>query len=66
MKLKTKVSILYNKDLQSELQLEVDEFIVDFYGNYTPIVGVYFSGNMGSQRVGDTLPSDYGLTLITN
>ncbi|MEN8885459.1 MAG: carboxypeptidase-like regulatory domain-containing protein [Winogradskyella sp.] len=66
VKLKTKVSILYNKDLQSELQLEVDEFIVDFYGNYTPIVGVYFSGNMGSQRVGDTLPSDYGLTLITN
>ena len=66
VKLKTKVSILYNKDLQSELQLEVDEFIVDYYGNYTPIVGVYFSGNMGSQRIGDTLPSDYGLTLITN
>ncbi|WP_339623503.1 carboxypeptidase-like regulatory domain-containing protein [uncultured Winogradskyella sp.] len=64
--LKHKVSLLYNKDLQSELQLEVDHFIIDFYGNYEPIVGVYFSGNMGSQRVGDTLPSDYGLTLITN
>ncbi len=38
-----------------------DEFFVDAYGNYTPIIGVYFSGAMGGQRVGDTLPSDYGI-----
>jgi hypothetical protein len=59
--LSDKVAILYNNKFQSGLQLEVDEFFVDAYGNYTPIIGVYFSGAMGSQRVGDALPSDYGL-----
>jgi len=43
------------------LQLEIDEFFIDTYGNYGPIIGVYFSGVMGNQRVGDTLPLDYGL-----
>jgi len=61
VKLKDKVTILYDKEIQSELQLEVDEFYVDTYGNYTPIIGVYFSGALGNQRVGDTLPLDYGL-----
>lgn len=61
VKLKDKVSVLYNKEIQSEFQLEIDEFFVDTYGNYSPIIGVYFSGAMGSQRVGDTLPLDYGL-----
>ncbi|WP_179009227.1 carboxypeptidase-like regulatory domain-containing protein [Winogradskyella forsetii] len=59
--LKDKVSILFDKDFQSELHLKSDEFFVDVYGNYTPVVGIYFSGVMGSQRVGDTLPMDYGL-----
>ncbi len=59
--LSSKVSILYNKEIQSEMELRIDEFYVDTYGNYSPILGVYFSGAMGSQRVGDTLPSDYGL-----
>lgn len=59
--LKENVSILYDKDFQSELQLEINEFFIDTYGNYAPIIGVYFSGVMGNQRVGDTLPLDYGL-----
>lgn len=62
--LKDKVSILYNKDFQSELHLEIDEFYVDIYGNYTPIIGLYFGGAMGTQRVGDTLPLDYGISKI--
>lgn len=56
----SKVTILYDKEIQSAMELNIDAFYVDSYGNYTPIVGVYFSGDMGSQRVGDTLPSDYG------
>ena len=59
--LKNKVSILYNKELQSELQLAVEEFYIDSFGHYLPIQGVYFSGAMGSQRIGDTLPLDYDL-----
>lgn len=59
--LSSKVSILYKKEVQSEMELRIDEFFVDIYGNYLPILGVYFSGAMGSQRVGDILPSDYGI-----
>lgn len=61
VRLSDKVSILYNKESQSSIQLEITEFFIDTYGNYTPIKGVYFSGDLGNQRVGDTLPSDYGL-----
>lgn len=60
--LKDRVNILFDKEAQSEIKLSVEEFFVDEYGNYTPILGVYFIGAMGSQRLGDTLPSDYGIT----
>ncbi len=60
--LSDKVSILFNKKAQSELVQDISEFFVDTYGNYTPIIGLYFGGAMGSQRVGDTVPSDYGLS----
>ena len=59
--LSDKVTILFNKDLQSELQLSIDHFFIDKYGNYSPVIGVFFSGAMGRQRVGDTLPLNYGL-----
>ena len=61
--LKNKVSIVFNNDLktQSDLKLDISEFFVDTYGYHFPIRGVYFNGFMGSQRVGDTLPLDYGL-----
>ena len=58
--LKDKVAILFEKSQQSAIQLEVAEFYVDKFGNYAPIKGVYFSGTLGNQRVGDALPSDYG------
>jgi len=61
VKLKDKVTLLYNKDTQSELQLKIDEFFVDNFGNFTPIIGLYFSGALGSQRAGDRLPLDYGI-----
>jgi hypothetical protein len=60
--LSSKVSILYNSEIQSKMELKIDEFFVDTYGNYSPIIGVYFSGEMARLRVGDTLPSDYGIT----
>ena len=61
VKLNTKVSILFDNNAQSEMFIDVKEFYVDRYGNYTPIKGVFFSGFMGNQRVGDALPLDYGL-----
>lgn len=62
VQLEKTVNILFNKKLQSKLELEVKEFFVDNYGYYTPIIGLYFSGFMGNQRVGDSLPLDYGIT----
>ncbi|MCB0398312.1 MAG: carboxypeptidase-like regulatory domain-containing protein [Winogradskyella sp.] len=59
--LKQKVSILYDRKEQSDIESYVDSFLVDAYGNYSAIKGVYFNGAMGSQRMGDTLPLDYGL-----
>ncbi len=59
--LSSKVSIVYNKNVQSQLQFEVPEIYIDQYGNYSPILGVYFSGAMGKQRIGDLLPTDYEL-----
>lgn len=59
--LEKNVVIVFNKDIQSRIDLRTDKFYIDKYGNYAPIVGVYFSGSMGNQRVGDSLPSDYGL-----
>ncbi len=61
--LKDDVSIIFNMDLdlQSEFKLEIDEFFVDKYGNASPILGLYFGGVIGAQRLGNTLPLDYGL-----
>ncbi|WP_243473621.1 carboxypeptidase-like regulatory domain-containing protein [Winogradskyella sp. MH6] len=59
--LKQKVSILYDRKEQSDINVYVDSFFLDAYGNYSAIKGVYFNGAMGSQRMGDTLPLDYGL-----
>ena len=55
------LSILYNKNRQSEMQSLVDEFTIDEYGNHSPLQQVLFSGDMGNQRVGNLLPFDYEL-----
>ena len=57
--LKDKVVILYNKKAQSSLQVHSEFFVIDQYGNYAPINTVLFSGEMGSQRIGDSLPFDF-------
>lgn len=56
-----RVSILFEKKEQSAIEIYVDTILLDAYGNYSEIKGVYFSGAMGSQRIGDTLPLDFGL-----
>ena len=59
VQLNNRISILYNKERQSDLRLKTDALYIDSYGNYLPIQGVLFSGAMGDQRIGDILPSDY-------
>lgn len=58
--LENSVIILYDNVDQTRIIASVP-FYIDKYGNYAPIAGVYFSGVMGDKRIGDSLPSDYGL-----
>lgn len=55
------LSILYDKKLQSAMQVNGENFIIDQYGNYAPIPNVLFGGDIGNQRLGDALPFDYQL-----
>ncbi|MFP4844342.1 carboxypeptidase-like regulatory domain-containing protein [Winogradskyella sp. PE311] len=59
--LKEKLDIFYKDVIESLIQTTGIEFKIDKYGNFSPVTDVLFGGNMGSQRIGDTLPSDYGL-----
>jgi hypothetical protein len=61
--LKERLGVFYNSDKDSFLETNVTQFNVDKYGNYMPIIGVVFGSYIGNQRVGDMLPSDYGLTM---
>jgi len=59
--LKEKLDIFYKDLTESVIETSLVEFKVDKYGNYSPIPDVLFGGNMGSQRLGDSLPLDYEL-----
>jgi len=59
--LKKKLDIFYEDGSESIIQTTGDSFMVDQFGNYEAIPNVLFGGYMGSQRIGDTLPLDYGL-----
>ncbi|MEM5566591.1 carboxypeptidase-like regulatory domain-containing protein [Psychroserpens sp. AS72] len=63
IKLKEKLDIFYKGTIESIIQTEIDQFKIDNYGNYAPISDVLFGGHMGSQRVGDSLPLNYGLNI---
>lgn len=53
--------ILYDKKRQSIMEVNTDGFSIDQFGNYAPIANALFGGDMGDQRIGDSLPFDYQL-----
>lgn len=59
--LSKKVNVLYNKVEQSAIEFFIPYISIDFYGNYTNVEKVIFSGAMANQRIGELLPFDYGL-----
>ncbi|MEJ6792030.1 MAG: hypothetical protein QNK89_04655 [Lacinutrix sp.] len=59
--LSQKLNILWKGRRQSAIESEVDRFIIDAYGNHSPIDKVLFGGFMANQRIGDVLPLDCGL-----
>ncbi|WP_445711654.1 carboxypeptidase-like regulatory domain-containing protein [Flavobacterium sp.] len=54
-------SILYNKKEHSKIYFYTTNFIIDSFGLYTNYDKVYFSGEISKRKVGDLLPSNYGL-----
>jgi len=62
--LKNPVNILFKNKHQSRIEVLKSSFLVDQYGNYDSVIEVRFSGYMGSKRMGDLLPFNYGLKQL--
>lgn len=57
-----KAFILYNGEKRSSIECITDQFFIDDFGNHTPPASVIFTGDIGRQRMGNTLPLDYFVT----
>ena len=62
VKLSGKLTVTHRGKSQSDLIPKTDKFYVDEFGNFVPVQSLFFNGAMGNQRIGDTLPLDYGLS----
>lgn len=54
-------SLLYENKQQSKITFYTDVFYIDSFGLYTEYNKIYFSGDITNKKVGDMLPSNYGL-----
>ncbi|WP_130733924.1 carboxypeptidase-like regulatory domain-containing protein [Flavobacterium sp. J27] len=54
-------SILYDNKEQSKISFFTDTFFVDRFGLFSNYNAIYFSGDITKRKIGDLLPSDYGL-----
>lgn len=59
VKAKGNIEILFRAKRWSIMQTDVPEFQIDKQGNHSPVDKVRFGGDMGDQRMGDTLPLDF-------
>ena len=54
-------SLLYDRRQQSKIIFHTDNFIIDRYGLFSNYEKIYFSGALSEKKVGDMLPSNYGI-----
>lgn len=54
-------SLLYDKKQQSKIIFYTDVFFIDSFGLFTDYDKIYFSGDITNKKIGDMLPSNYGL-----
>ena len=57
---KDKITVIYRNNEQSTLRALTEFFTIDGFGNHKAN-SLIFTGVMGFERLGDTLPLDYGL-----
>jgi hypothetical protein len=54
-------SLLHNKKEQSKIIFHTDNFMIDNFGLFSNYDKIYFSGALSEKKVGDLLPSNYGI-----
>jgi hypothetical protein len=54
-------SLLYNRREQSKIIFHTDNFVIDRYGLFSNYDKIYFSGDLSEKKIGDMLPSNYGI-----
>jgi hypothetical protein len=54
-----KMSVLYNKKLQSDIVFLQDSYFIDEYGNISDPQNIFFSGKLCEIRLGNMLPIEY-------
>ena len=59
LEIKAIISVLYRRNVRSDILFMTDSFWVDRYGNIDKFDEIMFSGHMGDCRIGDMLPLDY-------
>jgi len=59
VQLEKKLHLIYKTGKHSTVESLVDEFFINSFGNHSPKSKVLFSGDLGNQRMGDTLPLDF-------
>ena len=53
------ISVLYGRNVRSDIIFLTDSFLVDQYGNFNQIENIIFTGQFGENRAGDMLPINY-------
>ena len=53
------LNIIYKNGNQSRIEVLDNEFYIDSFGNHLPPLSIQFYGDLGGQRVGDTVPLDF-------
>lgn len=54
-------NLLFDKKEQSKVIFNTNQFYIDKFGLYTNYEQIYFSGDLSEKKVGDMLPSNYGI-----
>jgi hypothetical protein len=58
-------NLLYNKKRQSRVIFKTETFYIDNFGNTTHRDHIVFGGDIGQQKVGNTLPLNFETEIIT-
>ena len=59
VRFKVPFSVIYKNQEESQIESLTEYFYIDSFGNHVPASLVKFAGELGNQRIGDSLPLDY-------